>query len=60
MLVDSPPDLEFKHVLHTHNAANKVVFLQGSAFSKQVRGLLAVVAAIWPMHVLIGCMLSVR
>lgn len=38
MLADNPPDQEVKHVLYTHDAANKVVFLQGSAFSKQVGG----------------------
>jgi hypothetical protein len=40
VLADSPPDLEVRHVLYTHDAASKIVYLQGSAFSNLVRGLL--------------------
>lgn len=36
VLSDKPLGVDVKHVLHTHDAANKVVFLQGSPFHQPV------------------------
>jgi hypothetical protein len=37
VLCDKPPGLDIKHVLYTHDAYKKVMYLQGSPFKQHVR-----------------------